>query len=174
MPWSNPPLILNSVALLVALLSTAISSVSATRMGKNHFSASCRLFEPTGCHKFIITLSLCHAAVTSKSLHPNHTNFQFLLSSSPHYLFIYLCLSHTANMSKDQYINIFDQPAGRRRRRRPGEPAGSLSVAMPGPAGILLMKTLPAQMYALWWPGQWPGPSCLEKQGWCHQHLICN
>jgi len=35
---------------------------------------------------------------------------------------------------------------------RPGG-AGSLSVAMPGPARILLMKTSPAQMYAFWWPG---------------------
>ena len=82
-------LFLNSVA----LLSTAIRSVSATINGKNHFSGTCRLFEPHRLavwgHKFIITLAFMSCHNPSKSLQLNHTNFQSLPSSSPHYL----CLS---------------------------------------------------------------------------------
>ena len=132
--------IFNSVALLVALLSTAISAVSATRNGKI-FSRTCRLFEPTGWQCEVTSLSSlwhpCHATITSKSLHPNHTKF-----SVPPIIFSTLFMSMSPTfpsrghwyMSKDQVYQPF-WPTG-----RPPAPASRpvafLSPCRPGPVGF--------------------------------------
>lgn len=91
---------------------------------KNTFQVPADCLSPTGGQCEVTSLSSlwhsCHATITSKSLPLNHTNFLFLLSSSPHYL----CISRQTFRSRilqsmrkeDQFITLFDQPADRRRR----------------------------------------------------------
>lgn len=68
------------------------------------------------------------------------------------YILVNISINDTASMSKeDQFITFFFWATG-----RPPAPASrpvEFSVSMPGPAGVLLMKTSPAQMDACWWPG---------------------
>lgn len=150
------PLILNSVALLVALLSTTIRSVSATRNRKNHLSGTCRLFEsPTGWQCEVTSLSSlwhsCHAAINSKSLHLDHTNFQFLISTSSNCLCLQ-CRLDTASMSKDQLLIFlsFDQPAG--------EPGCLPFCLYAGASWDFVDENLTCTNVCIL--VAWPGPSC--------------
>lgn len=112
------PLILNSVALLVALLSTTIRSVSATMNRKNHLSGTCRLFEPHRLamwgHTFIITLAFMSCRYQLQKLTSGSYKFPV-----PHISFFKLFMSTMSpghcKHEQGSVIDLFEfWPTGRR------------------------------------------------------------
>jgi len=131
---------------------------------------------PTGWQCEVTSLSSlwhpCHATITSKSLHPNHTKFPvppiifstLFMSMSP--TFPSRTLIHEQRPSLSAFLT--NRPAA-----GAGEPAGSLPVAMPaGASWIFFMPTSPAKKnvcIVVAWPGlDWT--KLVEQQGWCHRH----